>query len=97
MIVIARSYGQLGNQLILYGHFIAAAEEYGVPLANPCFSDYAHLFPSTAGDLWCRYPRQQDDTRIPSLRTRRWIAQGTYLAARGLSLVGLGNRKPKAI
>ncbi len=56
MIVIARSFGQLGNRLFLYGHFIAAAAEYGVTLANPCFAEYAHLFPSTANDLWCRYP-----------------------------------------
>lgn len=90
MIVIARSYGQLGNRLFLYGHFIAAAAEYGVKLANPCFAEYAHLFPATAHDPWCRYPVEPAAGRIPSLRSRQLLAKSVYLAARGLSLVGLG-------
>lgn len=57
MIVIARKYGQLGNRLFLFAHLIAAARHYGVELRNPCFGDYAELFPSTRKDLWCRYDR----------------------------------------
>ena len=55
MIVVARRYGQLGNRLILFSHLIAAAEHYGVELRNPCFAEYANLFPATQSDLWCRY------------------------------------------
>lgn len=55
MIVIARKYGQLGNRLFLFAHVIAAARHYGVELRNPCFAEYADLFPSTQTDLWCRY------------------------------------------
>lgn len=89
MIVIARSFGQLGNRLLLSAHLIAAAREFGVPLANPCFAEYAHLFPATASDLWCRYPRQPITTRPPTLRTRKVLAKSVYLAARLLSVVGL--------
>ncbi len=89
MIVIARSFGQLGNRLFLYAHFIAAAREYGVQLANPCFAEYAHLFPATANDLWCRYPQQPITTGPPALRMRRMLAKSVYLAARSLSTFGL--------
>ena len=60
MIVIARKYGQLGNRLFLYAHLIAAARHYGIELRNPCFAEYADLFPSTRRDLWCRYDRHLD-------------------------------------
>lgn len=98
MIVIARSYGQLGNRLFLYAHFIAAAREYDVELANPCFAEYAHLFPSTAKDLWCRYPQRTISCRHqwrrpPSPRKRRALAKSTYLAARALSGLRLTNRR----
>lgn len=89
MIVIARSYGQLGNRLFLYAHFIAAAREYGVGLANPCFAEYAHLFPATSNDLWCRYPRQSAGARPPSERSRKLVAKSVCFAARSLSTVGL--------
>lgn len=59
MIVIARKYGQLGNRLFLYAHLIAAARHYDVELRNPCFAEYASLFPSTRDDLWCRYDPNQ--------------------------------------
>ncbi len=88
MIVIARSYGQLGNRLFLYAHFIAAAREHGVQLANPCFAEYASLFPATAGDLWCRFPRQPIETPPPSLNRRRSLAKTVYLTAKSLSLMG---------
>ena len=97
MIVIARSYGQLGNRLFLYGHFIAAAAEYGVTLANPCFAEYAHLFPSTANDLWCRYPVEPNSGPPPSLRRRKFVSKSVYLAARGLSIAGLGRTPVRVI
>lgn len=89
MIVIARSFGQLGNRLFLYAHFIAAAREYGFRLANPCFAEYAHLFPATANDLWCRYPQQPIATNPPSPRARKMLAKSIYMAARSLSTFGL--------
>ncbi|QDT13354.1 hypothetical protein [Planctomycetes bacterium K23_9] len=87
-IIIARSYGQLGNRLFLYAHFIAAAHEYGVSLANPCFAEYAHLFPSTASDLWCRYPVVESDASQPSARRRRYLSQAAYLGGRLLGVTG---------
>jgi hypothetical protein len=97
MIVIARSFGQLGNRLLLYGNFIAAAAEYGVKLANPCFAEYAHLFPSTAHDLWCRFPVEPTATGAPSLRTRKLVSKSVYLGARGLAIAGMGRTPIRVI
>ena len=95
MIIIARSYGQLGNRLFLYAHMIAAARTHGVSLANPCFADYAHLFPSTADDLWCRYPRVAPTDASPSLLRRRALAKSIYVSARCLDAIGF-HRGPLA-
>lgn len=88
MIVITKSYGQLGNRLFLYAHLIAAARHYGLRLANPCFAEYAHLFPATEDDLWCRYPVQPEVSR-PSRLCRRLLAKSAYLGSRLLGNIGL--------
>lgn len=87
MIVIARSYGQLGNRLFLYAHMIAAARQHNTIVANPCFAEYAHLFCNTQNDLWCRYPAVSSE-RAPSLVQRKWLSKSVYLAARALSISG---------
>ncbi|MCG8652466.1 MAG: hypothetical protein MI861_21675 [Pirellulales bacterium] len=87
--MIARSYGQLGNRLFLYAHMIAAARHHGVSLANPCFAEYASLFPATADDLWCRYPRVSPLGPPPSARRRKWLAKSLYSLARNLHRAGL--------
>ena len=92
-----RNFGQLGNRLFLYGHFIAAAAEYGVRLANPCFAEYAHLFPTTANDLWCRYPVEPFLQRPPTPRMRWLVAKSVYLAARGLKITGMGHAPIRVI
>ncbi|MGI9472137.1 MAG: hypothetical protein ACR2NZ_11420 [Rubripirellula sp.] len=90
MIVIARNYGQLGNRLFLYAHFIAAAQEYGVSVVNPCFSEYADLFPATAGDLWCRYPlRESVSAAQPAALRRKALSKSVYLSAKTMSTLGL--------
>ena len=89
MIVVTKSYGQLCNRLFLYSYLIAAARHYGVSLANPCFAEYAHFFPSTALDLWCRYPVEQSDSPPPSIGRRKRLAKSLYLGSRALSTCGL--------
>lgn len=91
MIIIARNYGQLGNRLFLYGHLIAAAEEYGVELANPSFVEYAHLFPATASNLWCRYPNFSTDNITPPAWQRKTLAKAIHLGTKALSIAGLRN------
>lgn len=91
MIIIARNYGQLGNRLFLYGHFIAAAEEYGIELANPSFAEYAHLFPATASNLWCRYPNLPTGSSTPRTWQRKMLSKSIYIATKALSLSGLSN------
>lgn len=61
MMVIARNIGRLGNRLILFSHFIALARERGVALSNPCFAEYASVFPATRNNLFCKY----DEAKSP--------------------------------
>ncbi|TWT93211.1 alpha-1,2-fucosyltransferase [Stieleria varia] len=103
-IIIARSYGQLGNRLFLYGHMIAAARHYGAELLNPCFAEYARLFETTAGDLWCRYPvvtaeadsqdkpSPADAAQAPSTRSRRLLAQAIERSAKLLAATRWNSR-----
>lgn len=91
MIIVARNYGQLGNRLFLYGHLIAAAEEYGVELANPSFVEYAHLFPATASNLWCRYPNFPTNKAAPQAWQRKALAKAIHLGTKTLSVTGLRN------
>ena len=89
MIVVTKGYGQLCNRLFLYSYLIAAARHYGVSLANPCFAEYAHLFPNTKHDLWCRYPVVQTHSAPPSVRRRRVLSKSLYFGSRTLSTLGL--------
>jgi hypothetical protein len=82
--VIARNIGRLGNRLILFSHFIALAREYGVSLANPCFAEYASLFPSTCHNLFCRYDERRSlEVGRPLHPWRRVLArESVYVPAR---------------
>ncbi|MFK8115425.1 MAG: hypothetical protein AB8B91_24725 [Rubripirellula sp.] len=95
MIIIAKNYGQLGNRLFLFAHLIAAAREYETKLSNPSFAEYAHLFPSTAGDLWCRYPNEGEAVGKPERqdRRRKFFSKVTYVATKSLAVMGV-NRLP---
>lgn len=72
MIVIANGVGRLGNRLLLFAHFIGAAVEHGLTVANPPFGPYARYFPTTARDVLCRYPAKT--RRLPAGRARRYLA-----------------------
>ena len=89
MIIVARRLGQLGNRLILASHLMAAAREYGLEFANPSFVEYAHLFPSTARDLWCRFPQDTSLSHEPTRRRRELTAKAVYGVAKGLWTCGL--------
>jgi hypothetical protein len=81
MVVIAEKFGQLGNRLFLFAHFIAWCIEYNVALANPAFDEYAKYFEGTSRDPWCRYPSKR--SRLPLPRTlayaaTRFLARASY-------------------
>ncbi|MEM6365895.1 MAG: hypothetical protein AAF745_15815 [Planctomycetota bacterium] len=101
MIVIARKFGQLGNRLFLFAHLIAAARHYGVELRNPCFAEYADLFPSTRSDLWCRYEvhRQRNDPADsrPSRLARKSLMAATESATNVTARLGLFRRRIEVI
>jgi hypothetical protein len=56
MVIISDAYGQLGNRLILFSHFIANAREFGYPLCYPGFQKYAEYFTGTRNNFFCTYP-----------------------------------------
>ena len=56
LFVIAEPYGQLGNRLILFSHFIAFALKNNYEVLNPAFGRYGVLFQTTNKDLFCRFP-----------------------------------------
>ncbi|WP_372898676.1 hypothetical protein [Stieleria sp.] len=104
MMIIARRYGQLGNRLFLYAHLIAAARHYGVELRNPCFAEYAALFPSTRDDLWCRYAThlsgRSNDTgsgRAPSQTVRLGLMHSIQAVAKTMNAVGMRDYPAKVI
>jgi hypothetical protein len=81
VIVIADKFGQLGNRLFHFGHFIAFGRSHGVTVANPGFGDYAGHFPTFAGDPLCRIPVR--DSPIPATaRTRSVAYRASSLLAR---------------
>ena len=69
MIIVASKPGQLGNILFVYSHVIARAIESNLSVANPALDEYADLFPSTRGDLLCRFPARQ--SRVGTTARRR--------------------------
>lgn len=107
MIVIAKRFGQLGNRLWLHAHFIAAARHYGVELRNPSLCEYASLFPSTRGDLWCKFygdqgsPARDQADRFPAPQPspvkRRFLAKSIETGAKVADLMHLRHRPAKII
>ncbi len=88
MIINGKKVGQLGNRLFLFAHLIAAAEEYGVPLVNPAFAEYAKLFPATSRDLWCRYPAVRGGQLPTHSVARNAVSKAVELGGRGLNCLG---------
>lgn len=91
MVIIAKKVGRLANRLLLFSHFIGTAVEHGFSVANPAFGTYAHYFPSTARDLFCRFPQAR--LKPPMGRIGREILyRTTLLAANTLHVMQLRGR-----
>lgn len=91
--MITDKAGQLGNQIVRFAHFVAFAEDSGVPVANARFGGYggyAHYFPAFADDPLCRYPREKSPN---AMRARLGVlfawALGRILPSRRLSSVAI--------
>ncbi|MEM6469205.1 MAG: alpha-1,2-fucosyltransferase [Planctomycetota bacterium] len=101
--IVARKYGQLANRLFLFANLIGAARHYGVELRNPCFAEYADLFPSTRHDLWCRYREHLKETRektrrtAPSLRSRIALMHAISSGSKWLGRAGILQRRYKVM
>ncbi|MFT3694651.1 MAG: alpha-1,2-fucosyltransferase [Kofleriaceae bacterium] len=77
MIIIGRKYGQLGNRLLLFSHWIGFATEYGRELCNPAFEDYAQYFAGTYRGALSRYPH---GISVPAAR---WVKKAIYAGVLG--------------
>jgi hypothetical protein len=71
VIVIAQKYGQLGNRLFVFAHFIGCALEHGLTVSNPAFEEYADCFQVPRRDLFCRYPPRP--SFFNGRKFRRWL------------------------
>ena len=91
MVIIASKPGQLSNRLFMFAHFIAHAIENGGSVWNPAFDDYAHRFPSTAGDILSRFPKKTFP--ITSPRARRALYWIINRAAALLTRLGLASNR----
>lgn len=56
LFVIAEPYGQLGNRLILFSHFIGFALSRNYEVFDPALGEYGIFFKTTKKDLLCRFP-----------------------------------------
>ena len=90
VVVIARPFGRLGNRLVLFAHFIAAAVEHDLLILNPAFNEYAHLFPSTADDVLCRFP--PGDCLPPQAGAREAMREAVRAAANALHRLQVSGR-----
>ena len=80
----------MGNRLTLFANLVAYAAEHGHRLANVTFHSYAHLFETTRGDVYCRYPvpdRQSWLDRIPGVAGAIRKTRLFYHVIRYLSLL----------
>lgn len=87
MIVIASKVGRMANRLLLFSHFIGTAVEHGFRIVNPAFGSYAHYFPSTAGDLLCRFPKATEPVPPVGRWAREFLYYLTYSAGCALHLL----------
>ena len=99
MLVIADKFGQLGNRLELFSHFIAFALEHNHTLSNPSFCEYAKYFQATQKDPFCCYPPsslQLEDSRL--LRELIFCAvHYPTLSLRFFSKLGVHSQKIKVL
>lgn len=86
MLINATKYGQLGNRLQLFAHYLAFAIENDQEIVNLGFDEYANLFENTRKDIYCRYPPKNSFLKFNFLR------KILYLASRLIIRTGLAEK-----
>lgn len=77
IVIYAGTYGQLGNRLILFLHFIQFCKKYDCVFICPSFREYAHFFREFNVDFVPSYPANLKDS--PLLRSKNWKRYPFYL------------------
>ncbi len=72
MVIISDTFGQLGNRLFLFAHFIANAKEFDYRVCYPGFQEYAHYFTGTRNSLVCQYPAGEPSP-VKRIRIKKYI------------------------
>ncbi|HZZ71162.1 MAG TPA: hypothetical protein VFE24_02860 [Pirellulales bacterium] len=95
MLIHAKPYGRLGNQLFLFANLLACAIENDLTLLCPMFGANADYFASWRENWLCRYPLPP---RRPVSRRRRELARrGLYRLGRIVSRFAPAGRWTGAI
>jgi hypothetical protein len=77
VILVGKKFGQLSNQLFLFGHLIAYASHFGDTIVNPAFAEYAPFFQGTRDDVLARFP-SVTGKMPPASRFRRPVQAISY-------------------
>lgn len=96
MLIIADKPGQLGNRLFVFAHFLASAMEHNLTFMNPAFDEYANYFPTTAQDLFCRYPLRRSFIKGHTI-ARKALYKICYYAARVIVRSKLETKSLRAV
>ncbi len=91
MIVIGKKYGQLGNRLFLYAHFIANAIDNNYCIFNPAFEEYATYFEGPSKQIFVRYrpPYMASIGKSPRSTRRFERLLGSLISAMSLKFVDI--------
>ncbi|WP_238325556.1 alpha-1,2-fucosyltransferase [Leptospira inadai] len=77
VIIYTGIYGQLGNRLILFLHFIQFCKKYDCVFICPSFQEYAHFFKKFKGDFIPSYPANLENRSL--LGSKNWKRYSFYL------------------
>lgn len=90
MIIIASKPGRLGNNLMLFAHFIAFSIMHNIKLFNPSFDNYAHYFESLDKNFFGVYPSK--NSFLYNYKLRMIFYKFINFLARTLRRLKISNR-----
>ncbi|EPG76042.1 glycosyltransferase, family 11 domain protein [Leptospira fainei serovar Hurstbridge str. BUT 6] len=77
VVVYTGTYGQLGNRLILFLHFIQFCKKYDCVFICPSFGEYAHFFKQFDANFVPSYPAHLKNWSL--LKSKNWKRYPFYL------------------
>ena len=95
MIIICEKWGQLGNRMFIFAHFVANALEYNYKVFNPAFDEYAEFFQSWSNNIYISYPNINRSFSIMPKNIRHVLRKSIYTVCSKISslLIKMNFRK----